>query len=251
MAERIQKYLANLGYGSRRTIEAWIKAGRLRIGDRLAKPGDQVSDDDSIYRDGVLLKSPGSVDVPDEVLLYHKPQGQMCSTQDPHFKDYVTDYLPDIDLGRWVMVGRLDINTSGLLLFTTDGQLANQLMHPRYQVTRVYQVKVSGVLDESKRLSMLRSVELEDGSACFSACHILQTQGYQHLIEVRLRSGRYRLVRRLLAHHDLRVSRLKRTAFGCISLPEKLQSGSWKLLDRKQKKQLREAPMAHTRSEDS
>jgi 23S rRNA pseudouridine2605 synthase len=240
MSSRIQKYLAHLGYASRRTVEDWIKAKRLKVNGRVAVLGDQVSDDDLIVLDDRPLKRSGSVAVPFEVLLYHKPLGQMCSTRDPHFKDYVTDHLPNIALGRWVMVGRLDVNTSGLLLFTTDGSVAHHLMHPRFEVDRIYEVKVFGHFDSAKRDALLRSVHLDDGPACFKGCRVLSSSGRQHLIEVRLQSGRYRLVRRLLGHHGLRVSRLKRLSFGCLSLPKALKSGAWMLLDQQEKERLKQ-----------
>ena len=175
MAQRIQKYLANLGFASRRSIEQWIKEGRLFVNKQQATLGDHLTDDDTVYLDQKILKAPGCSSVPEQVLIYHKPLGQMCSTKDPHFKSYVTSHLPVIELGRWVMVGRLDVNTSGLLIFTTDGKLANHLMYPRYGVKRVYQVKVFGLLDAKKRTALLSPVALEDGQACFSACRILSS----------------------------------------------------------------------------
>lgn len=217
--ERLQKLLARLGLGSRREIEQWMREGRLRLNNELAKLGDRVIKNDRIYLDGHLIpETKLRVRVATRVIAYHKPEGQICSRHDPEGRDTVFRHLPKLRTGRWIMVGRLDLNTSGLLLFTTDGELANKLMHPSQEIEREYAVRVLGKVEESVLKQLTRGVELEDGPARFE--HIVESggTGANHWYHVLIREGRNREVRRLWESQGVRVSRLMRVRFGTIEL---------------------------------
>jgi 23S rRNA pseudouridine2605 synthase len=219
----LQKLLAAAGLGSRREIERWIDAGRVTVNDRVAKLGDRALFSDAVALDGkkLALSKPSKA----RVLLYHKPVGELVTRSDPEGRPTVFGRLPP---GRWVAVGRLDFNTSGLLLLTDSGELANRLMHPRYELEREYSVRVQGSPD----LEMLRrGVQLEDGLAAFSSIREeRQGTGTNRWYRVTLREGRNREVRRLFEAVGARVSRLVRVRYGPVELPSDLAPGSWREL---------------------
>lgn len=222
MSDKIQKILANLGYGSRREIERWITEGRIKIGNRLAKLGDRASSFDVISVNGRIIHA-ATEPVERRVILYHKPIGEICSHRDEEGKGSVFDRLPGLPAGsgRWISVGRLDVNTSGLLLFTNDGALANQLMHPSSCVEREYVVRVLGKAGPQILERLTRGVMLEDGMARFE--HIVEASdkeksGVNHWYYVVVTEGRNRLVRRLWESQDFKVNRLKRVRYGSVIL---------------------------------
>ncbi|ADE16595.1 RNA-binding S4 domain protein [Nitrosococcus halophilus Nc 4] len=241
MAERLQKILARGGLGSRREIEAWIKAGRVRVNGVPAQLGDKVSVKDRVTIDGRPI-SPKRLQPPSsQVIIYHKPAGEVCSRKDPEGRPNVFQSLPRPQQGRWISVGRLDINTSGLLLLTTDGELANRLMHPSTQVEREYAVRVLGTVAEDVIERLQGGVTLEDGLARFEQILDAGGEGANHWYHVILREGRNREVRRLWESQGVRVSRLIRIRFGPIRLPPGLRLGRWRFLERPELKALLEA----------
>ena len=220
--ERLQKLLAAAGLGSRREIESWIEAGRITVGGRVAKLGERATAGDEIDVDGkrVELKAGAG-----RVLLYHKPAGELVTRSDPQGRPTVFSRLPP---GRWVAVGRLDLNSSGLLLFTDDGKLANRLMHPRYEVEREYLARVQGAVDAEK---LRRGVQLEDGAAAFERIELERAgEGANRWYRVALREGRNREVRRIFEAVGARVSRLQRVRYGPVELPRDLAPGQWREL---------------------
>jgi len=230
-AERLQKLLAAAGYGSRREIETWISAGRLRLNGALAKLGDRAAPGDRIELDGKPLALRAAAAQP-RVLLYHKPDGEMVTRSDPEGRPTVFQRLPAIPGGKWVAVGRLDINTAGLLLLTDSGDLANRLMHPRYEVEREYAVRVLGGLRPEERAQLLGGVELEDGRARFDKLEPSgAAEGANRWYRVVLREGRNREVRRLFEALGRKVSRLLRVRYGSVELPRDLRPGRWIELD--------------------
>ena len=224
--ERLQKLLAAAGLGSRREVERWIEAGRIRIGDRVAKLGDRASLADKVFLDGKLLEfKTGRSQA--RVLVYNKPVGEMVTRSDPGGRPTVFDRLPAMEGGRWINVGRLDLNSSGLLLFTNDGELANRLMHPRQEIEREYEVRVQGGLDQAGRNALLEGVALEDGPARFKSIEEIRGgEGTNRWYRVVLAEGRNREVRRMVEAVGARVSRLIRVRFGPIRLPKTLAPGS-------------------------
>jgi len=232
-AERLQKLLAAAGHGSRREVEAWIGAGRLKVNGLTAKLGDRARPGDLIELDDrpLALRAAGAAP---RVLLYHKPDGEMVTRSDPEGRPTVFQRLPPIPGGKWVAVGRLDINTAGLLLFTDSGELANRLMHPRYEVQREYAVRVLGALQPEERRRLLAGVPLEDGMARFDTLEPSgAAEGANRWYRVTLREGRNREVRRLFEALGRKVSRLLRVRYGPVELPRDLRPGQWRELDRK------------------
>jgi len=232
-AERLQKLLAAAGHGSRREIEAWISAGRLRINGATARLGDRAQAADRIELDGktLALKAAGAAP---RVLLYHKPDGEMVTRSDPEGRPTVFQRLPPVPGGKWVAVGRLDINTAGLLLFTDSGELANRLMHPRYEVQREYAVRVLGAVQPEERRQLLAGVALADGAARFDTLEPSGApEGANRWYRVTLREGRNREVRRLFEAIGRKVSRLLRVRYGPVELPRDLRPGRWLELDEK------------------
>jgi len=226
-AERLQKRLAAAGLGSRREIEDWIRAGRLRINGQPAQLGDRVLPTDRIEMDGRLLELGAAPTVP-RVLVYYKPEGELVTRFDPEGRPTVFQRLPPVVGGKWVAVGRLDVNTSGLLLLTDSGELANRLMHPRYEVEREYLVRVLGALSPSEQTRLLTGVPLGDGTARFDRLTPEGAQeGANRWYRVVLHEGRNREVRRLFEALDRRVSRLLRVRYGPVSLPRDLRPGRW------------------------
>jgi 23S rRNA pseudouridine2605 synthase len=232
-AERLQKLLAAAGLGSRRQIEGWIDAGRLSVNGRIARLGERALASDRIELDGkvLALKQPGARP---RVLLYHKPDGEMVTRADPENRPTVFQRLPPIPGGKWVAVGRLDINTAGLLLLTDSGELANRLMHPRYEVEREYAVRVLGTLSTENRTRLTQGVQLEDGIARFDKLEPSgAAEGANRWYRVVLREGRNREVRRLFEAVGGKVSRLLRVRYGPVALPRDLRPGRWLELDEK------------------
>jgi 23S rRNA pseudouridine2605 synthase len=232
-AERLQKLLAAAGYGSRRQIEAWIAAGRVSLNGAPARLGDRAGTGDRIELDGkpLALKPAGARP---RVLLYHKPDGEMVTRSDPGGRPTVFQRLPPIPGGKWVAVGRLDINTAGLLLVTDSGELANRLMHPRYEVEREYAVRVLGALSPENRTKLLSGVRLDDGIGRFDRLEPSgAAEGANRWYRVVLREGRNREVRRLFEAVGCKVSRLLRVRYGPVELPRDLRPGNWIELDGK------------------
>ena len=232
-AERLQKLLAAAGHGSRRQIEAWIAAGRVSLNGAPARLGDRAGTGDRIELDGkpLALKPAGARP---RVLLYHKPDGEMVTRSDPGGRPTVFARLPPIPGGKWVAVGRLDINTAGLLLVTESGELANRLMHPRYEVEREYAVRVLGALSPENRTKLLSGVRLDDGIGRFDRLEPSgAAEGANRWYRVVLREGRNREVRRLFEAVGCKVSRLLRVRYGPVELPRDLRPGNWIELDGK------------------
>jgi len=225
--EKLQKVLARAGYGSRREMETWISEGRVRVNGQVAKLGDRATSEDLIQVDGKKLAAQSAVAVPQRVLLYNKPLGEVCTRNDPENRQTVFNSLPDVQHARWVAIGRLDINTSGLLLFTTDGELANRLMHPSSQIEREYAVRVLGDVTPDMVQAMHKGVMLEDGIARFTDIQYFAGEGANHWYHVVLMEGRNREVRRLWESQGVKVSRLKRVRFGNIFIPSEVKVGKY------------------------
>jgi 23S rRNA pseudouridine2605 synthase len=226
VSERIQKLLAGAGHGSRRGIEEWIRAGRITINGKLANLGDRASASDQICLDGKPLDLGGSA-AATEVLLYHKPVGEVTTRSDPEGRPTVFDRLPPPASGRWIVVGRLDVNTSGVLLFTNDGELAHRLMHPSSEIEREYLVRVRGVPSAAVVERLRKGVQLEDGPASFDRIEAQSAEGSHSWFRVCLHEGRNREVRRLFEHEGFEVSRLSRIRYGPMELPRDLRGGGF------------------------
>lgn len=228
MSERIQKLLAAAGLGSRRGIEEWLAAGRVKVNGQVAKLGDKASATDNFELDGRPLRlsvAPVVQSGAPAVLLYHKPVGEVTTRSDPQGRPTVFDRLPPPPSGRWVVVGRLDVNTSGLLLFTNDGALAHHLMHPSSEVERRYLVRVRGTPGPDLSSRLQRGLQLEDGLARFDRVEPAGRSEGHAWYQVTLREGRNREVRRLFEAAGHEVSRLKRLSYGEWTLPEDLPPG--------------------------
>ena len=232
MSERLQKLIANAGYGSRRWAERLIEQGRVSINNHEVKLGDKAVLDDKIRIDGKLINLKRYAETETKVLILNKQAGFICSTKDAEGRKNVFDLLPKDR--RWVMVGRLDLNTSGLLLFTNNGELANKLMHPSSQIDREYAVRVLGEVKEEHIKKLINGVELEDGFAKFHKITKGGGEGANRWYRVVIREGRKREVRRLWESLDFKVSRLIRIRFGDIRLPDKLKSNHSEYLKPKQ-----------------
>jgi 23S rRNA pseudouridine2605 synthase len=232
MSEKLQKILAQVGLGSRREMERWIEQGRVQLNGELAKLGERAGPSDEIEVDG--KKVTRAEVVPRRVLVYNKPEGEVCTRNDPDGRPTVFDRLPRIKGERWIAVGRLDINTAGLLLFTTDGELANKLMHPSTNtVDREYAVRVAGEVTPEIIETLKKGVVLEDGMAKFTDVQFFDGEGFNQWYHVCIMEGRNREVRRLWESQEVKVSRLKRVRYGCIFLPKKVSVGRWLELDQK------------------
>ncbi|WP_304985208.1 23S rRNA pseudouridine(2605) synthase RluB [Coxiella-like endosymbiont] len=229
MTERIQKVLARAGYGSRRKIEKLIEAGRIQINNRTAKLGDRLSPDDVVYIDGKLYQISSAEKV--RILLYHKPLGEVCTRKDPEGRPTVFEALQRLFSGCWINVGRLDISTSGLLLFTNDGDFANRLMHPSSKIEREYAVRIIGKVDADTIKRLTHGVKLEDGKARFEDIVDAGGNGKNHWFHVVVVEGRNRLVHRLWESQGVKVSHLIRVRLGSLVLPKSLRRGEWKELE--------------------
>jgi len=222
--ERLQKVLAHAGFASRREVEEWVLAGRISVNGLPASLGQKVGPEDKVRVNGKLIQLRFRTRVP-RVVLYHKPEGEIVSRDDPEGRPSVFNKLPRLNGARWIAIGRLDFNTSGLLMFTTDGELANKLMHPRHGFEREYSVRLLGTLDDAQRAQLLEGVELEDGPAKLTAIRDGGGEGVNHWYNVIISEGRNREVRRIFEVIGLTVSRLIRVRFGPVNMPPRLKRG--------------------------
>ena len=231
--QKIHKVLAQAGLGSRREMEELIRVGKVKVNGALAQVGMRVQAGDVIRvgRRQVTVRDDSKLP---RIILYHKPEGEIVSHDDPQGRPSVFDKLPPMRRGKWLAIGRLDYNTSGLLIFTTSGELANRLMHPRYEVEREYAVRVIGKLTEEKIRLLTRGVRLEDGMARFEVVEERGGRGLNNWYRVVLREGRNRIVRRMFDAVGYKVSRLMRVRFGMVSLPFGLRRGGWREPDAQQ-----------------
>ena len=225
--ERIQKVLARGGVGSRREIERWIDEGRLKINGDIVKLGDRLKVGDYLQLNDRVMHWEKFAIQPTRVLLYHKPTGEVVTRRDPQGRPVVFSQLPVLETARWISVGRLDINTSGLLLVTNNGELANKLMHPSTQVEREYAVRILGNVSDETLEKLKKGVELEDGVAKFDAIRFFGGEGANKWYHVIVSEGRNRLVRRLWEAQEVIVSRLMRVRYGPVGLPERLKTGAF------------------------
>ncbi len=240
MSERLQKFLASAGFGSRRQIEDWIRQNRIIVNGQPAQLGLSVSAADRIQIDGKPVRV-ARQQQPRRVLAYYKPVGEMTTRRDPDGRPTVFDRLPPVRDGRWIAVGRLDLNTQGLLLLTNDGELANQLMHPSSRIDREYAVRVAGEVTPEQLRRLLEGVPLEDGPARFDEMREAGGEGVNHWYHVILREGRHREVRRLWESQGITVSRLIRVRYGPVVLRRGLHPGRWDELDEAQMTELMQA----------
>ncbi|WP_081295706.1 23S rRNA pseudouridine(2605) synthase RluB [Gilliamella sp. Fer4-1] len=227
--EKLQKVLANLGNGSRREIEAMIAAGKISVDGKIATLGDRVdvNANPKIRINGHLVQLRSKEKEVCRVLAYYKPEGEICSRNDPQGRATVFERLPRLKNARWINIGRLDINTSGLLLFTTDGELANRLMHPRHEIEREYAVRVFGNVTDQQINQLRKGVQLEDGPASFQSIKAQGGDGLNQWFNVVITEGRNREVRRMWEAIEVQVSRLLRIRYGNITLPKGLSRGTW------------------------
>jgi 23S rRNA pseudouridine2605 synthase len=224
LGERIQKVLARGGVGSRREIERWIDEGRLKLNGNIVKLGDRLKAGDHLQLNERVVHWEKYAVQPTRVLLYHKPTGEVVTRRDPEGRPVVFTQLPALDSARWISVGRLDINTSGLLLVTNNGELANRLMHPSTEVEREYAVRILGDVPEATLEKLKQGVELEDGKARFDDIKFYGGEGANKWYHVIVSEGRNRLVRRLWESQEVVVSRLMRVRYGPVVLPERLKA---------------------------
>ena len=225
--EKLQKVLARSGMGSRREMETVIEAGLVTINGRTAVLGDRISGQDRVTVKGRPVTLKAEDDLPRRVIMYNKPEGELVTRKDPEGRRTVFDHLPRLRGERWIAIGRLDINTAGLLLFTNDGELANRLMHPSHQVEREYAVRVMGEVTDEMLDAMREGVMLEDGLGRFSAIELVGGEGINVWYHVVINEGRNREVRRLWESQGVTVSRLKRVRYGNIYLDKRTKMGEW------------------------
>jgi 23S rRNA pseudouridine2605 synthase len=236
--ERLQKLLANAGLGSRRYLETLIAAGRIRVNGRVAKLGEKASPEDRIEVDGRPVGGKRLATNQRFAILYNKPEGELVTRNDPAGRSTVFERLPRLTVGRWIAVGRLDVNSAGLILFTNDGELANRLMHPRTNIEREYAVRVNGAVTEEMVCRLVSGVELEDGPARFEDVVDAGGEGSNRWFHLVIMEGRKREVRRLWEAVGATVSRLKRVRYGPIILDSSVKVGQWRELDREERQAL-------------
>ena len=241
MDEKLQKFLANRGYGSRRQVEQWISDGRVRLNNSVAKIGDRVSINDSIFLDNKKVRSRELVET--HIIVYNKPEGLVSTTKDTGGRPLVFDNLPPLKRGKWISVGRLDINTSGLMLFTTNGELANRLMHPKYSIDRKYLVRVYGKVEKKNIEALKKGILIGDEYSRFKNIEykneVLKDQvRLNNWFQVTLVSGKNREVRSLWESQGFEVSRLKRISYGPVILPSFVRPGNYSYLSEKEVAQL-------------
>lgn len=236
MADRIQKILAGAGLGSRRQAERWIEEGRVKLNGKRAKLGQSATGHDFIQFDGKAVTVSETLPSDARVLLYHKPEGEICTRAAGEKRPTVFDNLPTLVSGRWVSVGRLDLNTSGVLLFTNSGVLANRLMHPSSNIEREYAVRVRGPVKNSAVDALLKGVSIDGKSAAFDRVEEIQgSEGCNQWFRVIIREGRYREVRKLWEVVGYTVNRLKRIRYGEIKLPRNLRTGKFNAMPPRQR----------------
>ena len=234
MSEKLQKILANAGLGSRREIETWIREGRVTVNGKVATLGQRAGERDLIRVDGRPVERWRLAGSAWRVLAYFKPEGEMTTRSDPEGRPTVFERLPRLRSGRWIAIGRLDLNTSGLLLLTTSGELANRLMHPSSEIEREYAVRVLGEVSPETLARLKSGVLLEDGIARFDEILDAGGRGANHWYHVILREGRNREVRRLWESQGVMVSRLIRVRYGNVQLGRRLRPGRWEELPEEQ-----------------
>ena len=234
---KLQKLLAQKGLGSRREMEELIATGAVSVNGKTATLGDRAGPGDVIRIGRRVIRVHAEADLP-KVLLYHKPEGEIVSRDDPEGRPSVFDRLPHLRSSKWIAIGRLDFNTSGLLVFTNDGTLANRLMHPRFEMEREYAVRILGELTEEQMQQLTTGVQLEDGQAAFTYLADQGGEGSNHWYRVILKEGKNREVRRMFEAIGLTVSRLMRVRFGPINLPPRIKRGQWLELDEKETRRL-------------
>ncbi|MBK7491571.1 MAG: pseudouridine synthase [Nitrosomonas sp.] len=234
---KLQKLLAQKGLGSRREMEELIATGAVSVNDRTATLGDRAGPGDVIRIGRRVIRVHAEADLP-KVLLYHKPEGEIVSRHDPEGRPSVFDKLPHLRSSKWTAIGRLDFNTSGLLIFTNDGTLANRLMHPRFEMEREYAVRILGELTEEQMQQLTTGVTLDDGEAAFTYLADQGGEGSNHWYRVILKEGKNREVRRMFEAIGLTVSRLMRVRFGPVNLPPRIKRGQWLELDEKETRRL-------------
>lgn len=234
---KLQKLLAQKGLGSRREMEELIATGAVSVNDKTATLGDRAGPGDVIRIGRRVIRVHAEADLP-KVLLYHKPEGEIVSRHDPEGRPSVFDKLPHLRSSKWTAIGRLDFNTSGLLIFTNDGTLANRLMHPRFEMEREYAVRILGELTEEQMQQLTTGVTLDDGEAAFTYLADQGGEGSNHWYRVILKEGKNREVRRMFEAIGLTVSRLMRVRFGPVNLPPRIKRGQWLELDEKETRRL-------------
>ena len=236
--EKLQKILARAGFGSRRSVEEVIKAGQVKINGRVAQLGERATTDDKIKVREQLVKQTRLQLQPTQVILYNKPEGKVCTRNDEKGRDTIFTQLPRIINGRWISVGRLDLNTSGLLILTNNGELANRMMHPSYEMEREYTVRVFGEVSDDIIKQVKKGVKLDDGIAKFNKVQKMNAmqddESINNWYRVVLKEGRYREVRRIWEAVGVQVSRLHRVRYGEFSLPRNLRKGKSEPLTWKQ-----------------
>lgn len=237
VTHKLQKLLAQKGLGSRREMEALIASGHVSINGRTATLGDRISAQDRVQIGKRVIRFDFADRLP-RVLLYHKPEGEIVSRSDPEGRPTVFDKLPHLKSSKWIAIGRLDFNTSGLLIFTTDGSLANHLMHPRFEMEREYAVRIIGELTAEQITQLTTGVQLDDGMASFDLLIEEGGEGINHWYRVVLREGKNREVRRMFEAIGVTVSRLMRVRFGPINLPPRIKRGQWMELNEKETRRL-------------
>ncbi len=236
--EKLQKVLARAGVGSRREMERVIEQGRVTVNGERATLGDRVELSDRIEVDRKRIQLASAEEKNVKVLLYNKPEGQICTRSDPEGRPTVFENLPALVGERWIAVGRLDFNTSGLLLFTTDGELANSLMHPSSNIDREYLVRIQGKVDEDMKTRLTDGIALDDGVARFTDIVDGAGSGQNHWFYCVVMEGRNREVRRLWESQGVKVSRLKRVRFGNIFIPSHVRVSQWTELSAREIKDL-------------
>lgn len=234
---KLQKLLAHRGLGSRREMEELIAAGKVTLNGEIATLGDRAGPADVIRIGKRIIRMNAPEELP-RVLLYHKPEGEIVSYKDPQGRPSVFDKLPHLRSSKWIAIGRLDFNTSGLLIFTDDGTLANRLMHPRFEMEREYAVRILGELTDAQMTQLTTGVSLSDGNAAFTYLADQGGEGANHWYRAILKEGKNREVRRMFEAIGLTVSRLIRVRFGPLNLPPRIKRGQWLELDEKKTKRL-------------
>jgi len=236
MAERLHKVLARMGVGSRREIERWIKQGLVEVDGQIAQLGQSSEGVERVCVNGVNFTL--QKDIPTQFLQYHKPDNEICSRKDPENRQTVYDHLPKLMQGRWVAIGRLDLTTSGILLFTTNGELANALMHPSAGVDREYLVRVHGKVTPEIIYRLREGVKLDDGVAHFTDVQERPSKSTNKWLQVVLQEGRNHEIKRMFESQGLQVTRLIRIRFGPIALDDTLKKGQYRTLTNKEIKAL-------------